>query len=100
VTHSIKPRRLKFFLDELFLAFYSVNYDPIYRKRLFQDLNKLVVAQLSCGGEATGTSIKHKLRKPWACFHRARGFLLVWYLKGRGRGTPHGLFYWQTQNIF
>jgi hypothetical protein len=58
VTNSIKPRNLKFFLDELFLASYSANYEPIDRKRFSQDLNELVVAQLSCGGEATGTSIK------------------------------------------
>jgi len=58
VTNSIKPRRLKFYLDELFLASYSVNYEPIDRKAFSQDLNELVVVQLLCGGEATGTSIK------------------------------------------
>jgi hypothetical protein len=58
VTNSIKPRRLKFFLDQFFLASYYINYEPIDRKGFFQDLNELVVAQLSCGGEATGTSIK------------------------------------------
>ena len=58
VTNSIKPRRLKFYLDELFLASYSVNYEPIDRKGFSQDLNELVVVELSCGGEATGNSIK------------------------------------------
>jgi hypothetical protein len=58
VTHSIKPGSLKFFLDEPFLSSYSINYEPIDRKRFPQELNELVVVQLSCGGEATGTSIK------------------------------------------
>jgi len=54
----IQLRSFKFFLDELFLSSYSVNYEPIYRKGFSQDLNELVVVQLSCGGEATRTSIK------------------------------------------
>ena len=58
VTNSIKPRRLNFFLDELFLASYSANYEPIDRERFSQDFKELVVVQLACGGEATGTSIK------------------------------------------
>jgi hypothetical protein len=58
VMNSIKPGGLKFFLDELLLSSYTANYEPIDRKRFSQDLNKLVVVQLSCGGEATGTSIK------------------------------------------
>jgi hypothetical protein len=58
VTNSIKPRRLKFLLDELLFSFYCNNYEPIDRKRFSQDLNELVVVELSCGGEATGTSIK------------------------------------------
>jgi hypothetical protein len=58
VTNSIKPRKLKFFLDEVLLSSYSVDYEPIDRKRFSQDLNELVVVQLSCGGEATGNSIK------------------------------------------
>ena len=58
VTNSIKPRSLKFLLDEPFASSYTTKYEPINRKGFFQDLNELVVAQLSCGGEATGTSIK------------------------------------------
>jgi len=57
-THFIKPGSLKFFLDEVLFSSYSANYEPIDRKRFSQDLNELVVVQLSCGGEATGTSIK------------------------------------------
>ena len=58
MTNSIKPGSLKFLLDEPFASSYSTNYDPIDRKRFSQELNELVVAQLSCGGEATGTSIR------------------------------------------
>jgi len=58
VTHSINPGSLKFLLDELFLSSYSGNYEPIDRKRFSQDLKELVVVQLSCGGKATGTSMK------------------------------------------
>jgi hypothetical protein len=58
VTNSIKPRSLKFFLDEVLFSSYSKNYGPIDRKRFSQDLNKLVVVELLCGGEATGISIK------------------------------------------
>ena len=47
VMNSIKPGGLKFFLDELLLSSYSVNYEPIDRKRFSQDLNELVVVQLS-----------------------------------------------------
>jgi len=58
-TNSNQPGSLKFFLDEAFLSSYSKNYEPSDRQRFYQDFDELVVvAQLSCGGEATVTSIK------------------------------------------
>ena len=58
LKNPIQPGSLKFFLDELFLSLYSENYEPSDRQLLSQDFGELAVVQLSCGGEATGTSIK------------------------------------------
>ena len=58
LTNSNQPGSLKFFLDEIFSSSYSKQYEPGDRQRFYQDFDELVVVQLSCGGEATGTSIK------------------------------------------
>ena len=58
LKNPVQPGSLKFFLDELFLSSYSKKYEPSDRQRFYQDFDELVVVQLSCGGEATGTSIK------------------------------------------
>ena len=58
LANSNQPGSLKFFLDEIFSSSYSKEYEPSDRQRFYQDFDELVVAQLSCGGEATGTSIK------------------------------------------
>jgi hypothetical protein len=56
---SVQPGSLKFSLDKLFLSSYNENYEPSDRQRFYQDFDELVVVvQLSCGGEATVTSIK------------------------------------------